>query len=348
MASVQKYFDSFHGKIRLGVFDEEDTLRDKRRIVREKLIANLPDVFKKHNEKNLVPTFRDQGSYAMRTGIRPLDGDFDIDQGVYFETSTTDYPDPVVLKERVYEALNGHTKRVEIRRPCVTVFYKDGYHVDLAIYSCAAANADKKDYLAMGKVGSEEKYRVWQESDPTTLTTKLFERFDGDETGRKQYRRVIRFMKRWKDVNFVSSGHSAPRGIGLTINANSFFQPKYNATTFVLDDLTALHELSKEMLAAFTSTWASAEWKFVRRLNAKLLVTPFNDVYEKMTSKQMESFETKLTELRDTLKKAIDEVDTRKACQLLRNVFGDDFEVPDESETARATPAPVSTHSQSA
>jgi hypothetical protein len=348
MAAVQKYFDLFHDKIKLGRFDEEDTLRDKRRIVREKLLANLPGVFEKYEEDNLVPTFRDQGSYAMNTGIKPLDGDFDIDQGVYFETSITDYPDPVVLKERVYEALNGHTKKVEIRRPCVTVFYQNGYHVDLAIYSRATANSDNQDYLAMGKIGSEEKYRVWQLSDPTALTDKLFEPFEDDDTGRKQYRRIIRFMKRWKDVNFASGGNGAPRGIGLTISTHDYFQPNYDATSYKLDDLTALRDLAQAMLDAFSSTFVLAELKLVRRLKAKLLVTPFNDVYEKMTSKQMEVFETRLKELRDALNAALKEVDTRKACQLLRNVFGDDFDVPDESATARSTPAPVSTHSQSA
>jgi hypothetical protein len=355
MAALQKYFNVFHDGdkpkyvgIKLGRFDEEETLRDKRRIVREKLLANLPAVFEKYKEKNLVPTFRDQGSYDMNTGIKPLEGDFDIDQGVYFDVPTTDYSDPVVLKERVYEALNGHTKRVEIRRPCVTVFYQDGYHVDLAIYSGASANSDGKDYLAMGKTGSEDKYRVWQESDPTKLKEKLFKRFDNDETGRKQYRRIIRFMKRWKDVNFLSTGHNAPRGIGLTINTHDYFTPNYDTISLQLDDLTAMHDLTVALLGSFEGTFVLADFKWVRRLKAKLLVTPFNDVHEKMTAKQMEVFETKLTELRDALNDAMKEVDVRKACQLLRNVFGDDFPVPDESATARVTPLPVASHSQSA
>lgn len=349
MASVQKYFDLFHEKIKLGRFNEEETLRDKRRIVRDKLVANLPKVFEKHKEKNLVPTFRDQGSYDMGTGIKPLDGDFDIDQGVYFEISIEDYPDPVVLKERVYEALNGHTKRVEIRRPCVTVFYQDGYHVDLAVYSSASANADGKDYLAMGKAGSGEEYRFWQESDPMALTGKLFERFEDDDSGRKQYRRDTRFFKRWKDVNFKSSGNGAPRGIGLTINMHDYFEPRYQDTTsYKLDDLTALRDTVAAMLAGFEEKWVWSELKTVRRLKATLLVSPFNDVHEKMTSKQMETFEKKLTELRDALQEAIDEVDTRKACQILQGVFGDDFDVPEEKDTAKPTPPPVTTHSQSA
>lgn len=349
MAAVQKYFDLFHAKIKLGRFDEEATLRDKRRIVRDKLLANLPKVFEKHGEKNLVPAFSDQGSYAMSTGIRPLDGDFDIDQGVYFEASREDYPDPVVLKERVHEALNGHTKEVVIRRPCVTVFYQDGYHVDLAIYSCAGANADNKDYLAMGKAGSEDKYRVWQESDPTALTDKLFERFEGDDSGRGQYRRTIRFLKRWKDENFKSSGNHAPRGIGLTINVHDYFEPCYQDTTsYKLDDLTALRDTATAMLGGFEGKWVWSELKTVRRLKATLLVSPFNDVHEKMSSKHMETFETKLTALRDALQEALDEVDTRKACQILQDVFGDDFDVPEEKDTAKPTPSPVTTHSQSA
>lgn len=349
MAAVQKYFDLFHDKIKLGRFDEEDTLREKREIVRAKLLANLPKVFAAHDEDNLVPSFLDQGSYAMSTGIRPRDSDYDIDQGVYFATSTTDYPDPVVLKDRVHEALKGHTKSVEIRRPCVTVFYQDGYHVDLAVYSAASANADGKDYLAMGKTGSEAKYRFWQESDPTALTDKLFERFEDDASGRNQYRRVIRFFKRWKDVNFTSTGNGAPRGVGLTINVHDYFEARYqDTTTFKLDDLTALRDTAEAMLGGFESHFVWAEFKYVSRLKATLLVSPFNDVHEKMTSKQMEAFETKLTELRDALNDALDEVDTRKACQLLQAVFGDDFDVPEEKDTAKPTPVPVTTHSQSA
>lgn len=349
MASVQKNFNQFHDDIVLGRFEEVDTLREKRRIVRDKLIANLPAVFEKHNEKNLVPSFRDQGSYDMSTGIKPLDGDYDIDQGVYFETSTEDYPDPVVLKERVFEALDGHTKRVEIRRPCVTVFYQDGYHVDLAVYSCANANADNKDYLAMGKAKSKKEKRFWQESDPTALTDKLFERFEDDVNGRTQYRRIIRFLKRWKDVNFESTGNEAPRGIGLTVNVHDYFEPRYQDTTsYSLDDLTALRDTVTAMLAGFVGEWVWSELKTVRRLKATLLVSPFNDVHEKMSSNQMNNFETKLTELRDALQDALDEKDTRKACQILQGVFGDDFKVPEEKDTAKRTPLPVSTHSHSA
>ncbi|MGL4884489.1 MAG: cyclic GMP-AMP synthase DncV-like nucleotidyltransferase, partial [Waterburya sp.] len=76
-----------------------------------------------------------QGSYDLGTGNKPLNGDYDIDVGIIIKISKDDYPDPVKVKKWIYDALYGHTNSVEIRRPCVTVFYqKDGediYHVDL-------------------------------------------------------------------------------------------------------------------------------------------------------------------------------------------------------------------------
>lgn len=63
MANVQTQFDSFHSSIRLGRFKKEKQLRDKRNIIRRRLKANLPGVFAKYGEPNLVPTFKDQGSY---------------------------------------------------------------------------------------------------------------------------------------------------------------------------------------------------------------------------------------------------------------------------------------------
>lgn len=43
----------------------------------------------------------------MNTGVKPLEGEFDIDVGVRFQISTEDYPDPVEVKERVYRQTLG-------------------------------------------------------------------------------------------------------------------------------------------------------------------------------------------------------------------------------------------------
>src|SRR5687768_415050 len=152
MANVQRQLEEFNGKIRLGKFDENQILRDKRDAVRSRLDEKIPGVFKKYHEECPDYYYRNQGSYEMDTGVVPLDGDFDIDQGIYFAVATGKYPDPVVLKRRVHEALDGHTKDVRIRRPCVTVQYQRAgepvYHVDMAVYSDGDRNADGKSRLA--------------------------------------------------------------------------------------------------------------------------------------------------------------------------------------------------------
>lgn len=337
MAKVQKQFEKFHEKIKLGRFEEEKTLRDKRNIIRERLEESLPKVFEKHHEECPEFFFLDQGSYEMGTGAKPPDGDYDIDQGIYFEVKTTEYPDPVVLKKRVYEALEGHTDDVRIRRPCVTVYYhKDGkriYHVDLAVYSDGSQNDDGKDYIAMGKENSQSEYRFWEVSNPKALSDEILGRFT-DSHDRKQFRRVVRDLKRWKDVKFVADGNAAPLGIGLTVAAYKWLRPSYtDIFAKKPDDLRAIRNLVLDILNSFTLTYHDEEW--VRRLVVNLPVEPWNDLFERMTNKQMSEFEEKLQALKDALDEADREADPHEACKILCKQFGEDFPVPEKSETAK-------------
>ncbi|MGN7890324.1 nucleotidyltransferase domain-containing protein [Dyadobacter sp. 22481] len=336
MADLQKYFEKFNASIRLGRFNEEKTLIEKRDIIRTKLNDRLPGIFEKYGEKCPKYYFRDQGSYELGTGIKPLNGDFDIDQGLYFEISKDDYVDPVVLKSRVYEALSGHTKEVRVRRPCVTVFYQQNsekiYHVDIAIYSAGSQNASGLDYLAIGRENSDSSQRLWIESNPRLLAD-LLERKFAQTNERHQFRRIIRYLKRWKDFNFASEGYQAPRGIALTVAAYNWFQPhcsdpisqKYN-------DLEALKSLVESMLANFQYDYTSA----AERLKVHLPVAPGNDLFEKMTTKQMKAFGECLMAFSEALLAAKNDVDPVTACEKLsKKVFGNDFPVPEKSQTAQ-------------
>jgi len=351
MATLQNQFYLYHNAIKLRRFKEEAILIEKRDIIRKKLKENLPAIFAKYGEENLVPEFCDQGSYEMGTGIKPLNGDYDIDQGVYFPTSKVKGAyanDPVLLKERILEALNGHTKEVLIRRPCVTVFYQqDGervFHVDLAIYSNGDNNPDGLDYLAMGKRTSGDDYREWQRSNPTVLKDTIFKRFDNDEIARKQFRRIIRYMKRWKDLNFSSDGNNAPRGIGLTISAHEGFGAKYtDLITYKPDDLTALRGLVDYMLNNFVSStkYENGQLITVRRLTAYLPVEPHTDIYSRMSDSQMQGFEDKLKNFKVALENAASEVDIVETCKILADskVLGDCFPVPTKVASAFVTSA---------
>ena len=98
MPAVQKQFEDFHSAICFDEDDEKATLREKRDIIIKALKDNLGDD---------VPSFTNfnQGSYSMHTGVVPLDGNFDIDVGLVFDCDQNKFPDPVVLKKKVRDAV---------------------------------------------------------------------------------------------------------------------------------------------------------------------------------------------------------------------------------------------------
>lgn len=325
MAAIQTQFDQFHSSIKLGESDEKANLRAKRDTLIGALAARLPDD---------VPDFETfhQGSYSMHTGVRPLDGNYDIDIGVVFDCTRDAYPDPVLLKRKIRDALATHGRTVNIRRPCVTVNYIRGgeidYHVDLAIY---AKRADGFLDLAKGKEHSTAENRVWEASDPKQLTELICTRFEGAEV--KQYRRCIRYLKRWRQVRFSSGG---PLSIALTVAAYRWFKP-YQTPNGTMVDIVAVLDWVNTMLRHFAYVLTSEG--FYPRLTITLPTTPYSDLMQAMTKLQMENFKMELEGLRDALQAAYEETLPEEAAKKLVKVFGDDFPVPSKAATAKTVGA---------
>lgn len=331
--TLQKQFEGFNKNIKMD-YDENSELASKRDILVKKLRAD-----------NDLPSFTviNQGSYAMYTGVKPLDNkDYDIDVGLRFNVNKDDYK-PLELKEKVYEILKDHTDYgAEIRQPCITVTYKKngniGYHVDLVVYSYE----DKDDtnsqmYLARGKKYSKEENKKWEEADPMGLKNEIMDKFE-DEGERAQYRRIIRYLKRWKNIKFSSDGNSEPPGIGITLLAYEKFKPKYETDNVTLsrtyNDLEALIYLVQQIKAMF-SYHAYENGKLLYRIELNLPVTPETDVFFKMTDIQMTDFKDKIEELLNDLEEVKDEAEIVEQCEKLKNIFGDDFEVPEKNDTAK-------------
>lgn len=325
MAAIRTQFEQFHANIKLGENDEKANLRTKRDTLINALAVRLPDD---------VPDFDTfhQGSYSMHTGVRPLDGNYDIDIGVVFDCTRDAYPDPVELKKKIRDALDTHGRTVNIRRPCVTVNYIRGgeidYHVDLAIY---AKRADGFLDLAKGKEHSAPEHRVWEASDPQQLTELICTRFEGPEV--KQYRRCIRYLKRWRQVRFSSGG---PLSIALTVAAYRWFKP-YQTTAGTMVDIVALLDWVNTMLQHFS--YALTDEGFYPRLTVTLPTTPYSDLMQAMSKLQMENFKAELEGLRDALQAAYEETLPEEAAKKLVKVFGDDFPVPSKASTAKAVGA---------
>lgn len=310
MADIQKAFIDYHNQIKLGTYDENQELRNKRDLLINDLRKSLLEEKIPNTEMKLTFSKIDQGSYSMHTGVKPLDGDYDIDVGVVFDINIDDY-DSKKLKKLVRDKLNKNFNRsVLYNRPCVSVNYAAGYHVDIPVYAKNGGNI----HIAWGKEMSSE--HKWYESDPEGLK-EWVKGVSNDHVQREQFRRCVRYLKRWKNNKFTSNGNIAPPSIGLTIQARTSFVFKKE------DDLSCLIGMAKGIRDSFISTFSVDDKKFYQVVDVALPVAPYKNVYYKMTKKQLDNFYTKIDELVEALEAAQVEESLSEASKILNKVFGD-------------------------
>lgn len=320
MINLQREFLQFHDNIKLSF--ENAQLAEKRDLLLDILKQNICC------EASLFSIFN-QGSYAMHTGIKPEDSDYDIDVGLSFNINKNDYTDCTVVKKWVYDALATSTRNVEIRRSCVTVQYQKEkepfYHIDFAVY--AGQNDDEKLYIAKGKEFSSKDNKIWEPSDPKGLIENIQNRFEGDDA--KQFRRVIRYLKKWKNHNFPSTGNCAPTGIALTVLAYNLFTIEksrdWSKQTDTYNDFVALLNLAINIRSTFTTVWNSDDNKYYHSISVSLPVEPYNNLFEKMTGVQTEEFYQKIDKLISDLGEVKSKDKRSEACTILIRLFGENF-----------------------
>ncbi|WP_349409334.1 nucleotidyltransferase [Pseudalkalibacillus sp. SCS-8] len=332
MVLCKTQFNEFHNKIRLK--EENELLKSKRDIIIKRIKEHMPE----GNYKSFE--IFNQGSYAMHTGIKPIDDDYDIDVGLYFDMSKDDIT-PLEAKQLVFDAIGDHTNNVKIKKPCVTVTYSAGYHVDIAIY--AASNSDGKTYLAKGKPTSNEDDIFWDLSNPKDLIKEIRDHLS-DVDDRKQFRRIVRYLKRWKDEKFTK-GNGMPTGIALTSCIYHWLCIQKDVDPFTgaksYRDLDALINVVDQILSRFTYDFVEIDGEYVSmpRLYVNLPVEPWPELFEKMTYKQMTTFKKKLENLLEALKEARGKSDPTDAAEILQQQFGNDFPVPPRPATGKRSAA---------
>lgn len=322
MADVQKQFEEFHGEIRI----DYDTLRSKRDIIME--------VIKKYLKENKLPGFDElhQGSYAMGLGIAPIGKlEYDLDLGLRFEINDRDFTAAEVGKW-VFEAVKNHTDNVKHKGPCVRVTYAagagNGYHVDLVSY------AWQKDAAGQETFKLAHKDKGWLPANPPALLTyvermrKPFEKTLDTKTQTDQFRRSVRYLKRWNDVAMPEESDGKPTGLALVLLCAERLSPAFNVAGKP-DDLAALRAL-----ASFTCSTPG-------RLVAQKPTPEYEDVLAKLSAADMQALKARFETLAKALDQASQNTDPVEACKLLATVFGDDFPVPAAVETARRTGAPA-------
>lgn len=286
MANSHVFFIKFNCSIELKNTRKE-SLRISCNAVRDKIRKYF-----KEKQNGFSPKFHGQGSFMMNTIILPLDGEFDIDDGIYFKVNRKPQPTPDTFHRWIYEAVDGHTKESPIdKMTCVSVVYAGEYHIDLPIYYILDSSCPK---LAHKRDG-------WVDSDPR----EFIDWFQSKTDDKGQLRRIIRYLKAWRDFK---SGN-LPSGLILSILATNNFHPDSR------DDIALLNTL------------LNIQHSLIVSFSCYRPTTPQNeDLLQKYSLSDKQYFYNQLNRLIKSAKYALDEkTEPKDACKIWKQHFGDRF-----------------------
>jgi hypothetical protein len=320
--SIQAKFIKFHGKVKLGREDADY------KSAREKDDSILKDVKKALKEDGypVIESFL-QGSLSTATAVKHPVDDFDIDRSVVI--AFDDAPDdPVKVKKIILKVLeNRGFKNAKIKKPCVTADYSSlSLHIDIPLYR----EQNGQYELAVGKSNSKNENKVWSSSDPKGLRDWINNKDDyiGSAIDKlKQFKRVVRYLKRWRDVKFSSDVAGKIFSIGLTVMAKKQFIPSFDDNGKATD-LIALRDTVSSML---NGNYFGYQGNEQYKVTVNLPTSPWRDIFDGSSVNTGTQFYNKLTSLKNNLDKVIAEESLTKQCKLLNEIFGDDFEVPSSS-----------------
>ena len=318
---IQTHFDKFHNKIKLG---REDDAYKKARERDDSIKKAVTSAFAEAGYP-VVNNFI-QGSLKTHTGIVPISGDYDIDRALVIDDETAP-ENPVTPKKKTLDVLeNRGFKNAKIKKPCVTADYaSDNVHIDFIIYK----RSGNQHYLAVGKEYSDKDNREWSDADPHGLIDWVNDdsRYDQDDAKAvlAQFRRLVRYLKRWRDVQFNETLAAKIFSIGLTVMVKKRLHCSFTIEG-AQQDLQSLSETIEAILDAgyFTEVEAGRY-----RVHVRLPTQPRRDIFHGSSLDTGTQFYNKLKRLKQNLVEAEGLRDEREQCQIINKLFGDDFEVPD-------------------
>lgn len=329
---LKKEFDDFYSQICID--KEAEALKDKREILEDDIKNKLPDIMGDHDISLNKSDIRmiDQGSYKYHTTIKSDVVDRDV--AIIIPLDIDKHSDPREIKKYLRKAITIPARTVSIKEPCVRAsYYEDGkerLHIDLPLY----ANHNGALYLARGKEYSET--YSWENADPDGLNDTLCNTINGNA----QLRRIIRYIKKWKNEAYINSksDHEVPPSIGLTLLACDYFIPAIEDGKDY--DLLSLKNTLKQIQGRFSITFDGDYNIIGADVQRYLTVKPYTDVFDKMrsSSKQyMLTFYKRLSTAVSNLEDAVNASSDHDAALSVQKVLGGDFEVPEDVSVKSAS-----------
>jgi hypothetical protein len=299
MANLHNEFQAFHEKLALSP-GKKESLRQSRDAIRSRI-----ENYFKEKLKVEIPRFHAQGSFAMGTTVNPLDGEFDLDDGVYLqhldEHDQSGWPTPETVHSWIVEATDGYTKEKPIdKRTCVRVRYAGQYHIDLPSY----ATLNGKPMLA------EKGDKGWHNSDPIALT----EWFTGQvQKQGDQLRRVVRYMKAWSDFQSAKRGKMSTSLILTVLVAQNF----------------RIHERDDVSLADTAKAIFDAVRFGFRVYNP---VDGTEELTQRLSDEEKKRFQDAIAELANDAAKAVNAESKKEASKLWQGQLGDRFPLVNDDD----------------
>ncbi|MFN5952936.1 MAG: nucleotide-binding domain-containing protein [Dolichospermum sp.] len=291
MANCHKLFLEFNNLIALKP-KRKETLRTSRNAVRERIRRYFRD-----KDNGFFPRFHGQGSFMMNTIIEPLDGEFDIDDGIYFQVEAEPSQAVSTFHRWIHEAIDGQTKQDPIdKQTCVRLVYAGDYHLDLPIYYVIEGQTP---YLA-------HKSKGWIQSDPREFI-KWFNGQADNKGQRKQLKRIVRYLKAWSDYR-KSRGSKLPSGLIFSILVA-------NNIVFDARDDVALYQTLKNIKSELDQYFVCYR-----------PTTPaYENLLEEYSKTNKEYFLSQLGSFIQSAEKALDnETNQSDACKAWQRHFGKD------------------------
>ena len=148
-----------------------------------------------------------------------------------------------------------------------------------------------------------------------------------------QFNRIVRYLKRWRDENFSEDVAAKVYSIGITVMAKQSFSPSFDDDG-APEDLTVLKSTVSQMLVGgFFTALGNDQYQ----VSVNLPVQPWRDIFDGASVGTTTQFRNKLDRLESKLQNAISEEGEIKKCKILREMFGDDFPVPEKSSNSSNT-----------
>lgn len=322
--AIQSHFIRFHKEIMLG---RKDPAYSAARKKDDSMTDEIKKVFKEKGYP-VIDNFI-QGSFATATAIHNKTGDFDIDRALVIKAEGAP-TDPVELKKVILEVLEKRGfKNAIIKKPCVTADYSsEKLHIDFPLYT-----EDNGDYkLAVGKRTSDDDNKEWSPSAPKALINWINDSTSygvSASSKQQQFNRIVRYLKRWRDEKFSDTVTKKVYSIGLTVMAKRCFAPALDDDG-TPNDLKALKEtITNILLYGFFSNQGNSQYK----VSVHLPVDPYRDIFDSSSLDTGTQLRNKLTNMEEKLQETLGKDDEVKQCKVLNKLFGEDFIIPDESES---------------